>query len=138
MTQQNSIFRFDLKSFIIAIVIFIIEVLIALYVKDNFIRPYVGDVLVVILIYYFVKAFLRLPVQPLAIGVLIFSYIIEILQYFHFVKLIGMEYNRLANVVIGNYFAWEDILAYTIGITIVLVIEIYITTHNSTTTNRLP
>lgn len=138
MTKQNSLVRFHLKSFIIAIAIFFIEVLIALYVKDNFIRPYIGDVLVVILIYYFVKAFLRLPIWNLAIGVLIFSYMVEILQFYHFVELIGMEHNRFANVVIGNFFAWEDLLAYTIGITIVLVVEIYFTTHNSTTTNRQP
>ncbi|RZK56333.1 MAG: DUF2809 domain-containing protein, partial [Pedobacter sp.] len=111
--------------FLIAIAIFIIEVVIALYIKDNFIRPYVGDVLVVILIYYFVKAFIKAPVLPMAIGVLIFSYLVETLQYFQFVKLIGLADNKLANVVIGNYFAWEDIVAYTIGITIVLFIETY-------------
>ncbi|RYG15588.1 MAG: DUF2809 domain-containing protein [Chitinophagaceae bacterium] len=135
MKTQSTIFRFHFKSLLIAIVLFIVEVLIALYVNDNFIRPYVGDVLVVILIYYFVKAFLHIPVWSLAIGTLIFSYIVECLQYFNFVKLIGMENNRLANIVIGNFFAWEDIGAYTIGITIVLVIEIYLLKHNSTTTN---
>ena len=31
------------------LVIFCIEVLIALYVCDNFVRPYIGDVLVVVL-----------------------------------------------------------------------------------------
>ena len=32
------------------LVIFCIEVLIALYVRDNFVRPYIGDVLVVVLV----------------------------------------------------------------------------------------
>ena len=36
------------------LLIFCIEVLIALYVRDNFIRPYVGDMLVVVLVYSFV------------------------------------------------------------------------------------
>lgn len=125
MEKQKNIFRFHLNSFLIAIAIFIIEVIIALYIKDNFIRPYIGDVLVVILIYYFVKAFIKAPVLPMAIGVLIFSYLVETLQYFQFVKLIGLADNKLANIVIGNYFAWEDIVAYTIGITIVLFIETY-------------
>lgn len=125
MVKQKNIFRFQLNSFLIAIAIFIIEVIIALYIKDNFIRPYIGDVLVVILIYYFVKAFIKAPVLPMAIGVLIFSYLVETLQYFQFVKLIGLADNKLANIVIGNYFAWEDIVAYTIGITIVLFIETY-------------
>ncbi len=33
--------------------LFIVETLIALFVRDAFIRPYMGDVLVVILIYFF-------------------------------------------------------------------------------------
>ena len=37
------------------LVIFCIEVLIALYVRDNFVRPYIGDVLVVVLVYSFVR-----------------------------------------------------------------------------------
>lgn len=121
--ETQKTFRLHKKSLFIATAIFIIEVLIALYITDNFVRPYVGDVLVVILIYYFLKAFVRIPVWPLAIGTLLFAYLIETLQYFEFVKLIGLGDNRLANVVIGNYFAWEDIMAYTVGIAIVLMIE---------------
>lgn len=123
MEQHQNIIRFDKKSFLIAVAIFIIEILIALYITDNFVRPYVGDVLVVILIYYFVKTFVNVPVWPLAIGTLLFAYLIETLQYFEFVKLMGLGDNQFANVVLGNYFAWEDIIAYTIGIAIVLMIE---------------
>ncbi|RZL19551.1 MAG: DUF2809 domain-containing protein [Pedobacter sp.] len=125
MKKQKPFFRFHLPSLLIAVVIFIIEVLIALYITDNFIRPYVGDVLVVILIYYFVKAFVHIGVWPLAIATLLFSYLVETLQYFQFVKMIGLNDNKLANIVIGNYFAWEDIAAYTIGITIVVFLEMY-------------
>ena len=42
------------------LVIFCIEVLIALYVRDNFVRPYVGDVLVVVLVYSFVILFCKM------------------------------------------------------------------------------
>ena len=75
------------------------------------------------LIYYFVKAFVKIEVWPLAIATLLFSYLIETLQYFQFVKRVGLEHSRLANVVIGNYFAWEDIWAYTIGAVIILLAE---------------
>ena len=37
------------------IILLITEVLIALYVHDDFIRPYVGDAIVVIVIYTFVR-----------------------------------------------------------------------------------
>ncbi|WP_461788425.1 ribosomal maturation YjgA family protein [Pedobacter sp.] len=123
MEKKENRFRFEKKSFFIALAIFVIEVLIALYISDKFVRPYVGDVLVVILIYYFVKAFVKISTWPLAIGTLLFSYLIETLQYFQFVKLIGLGDHKLANIVIGNYFAWEDLLAYTIGIIIVVIIE---------------
>lgn len=137
MEKQENTFRFDKKSFLIAVVIFIIEVLIALYLTDNFIRPYVGDVLVVILIYYFVKAFVHIGIWPLAIATLLFSYLIETLQYFQFVKLIGLGDNKLANIVIGNYFAWEDMIAYTIGITIVVFIETYFIKRKTTYNGRI-
>ena len=125
MKPNKPYFRFHLGSLLVALAIFTIEVLIALFITDNFIRPYVGDVLVVILIYYFLKAFVNIGIWPLAIATLLFSYLIETLQYFQFVKLIGLGDNKLANIVIGNYFAWEDIMAYTIGITIVILIETY-------------
>ena len=136
MEKQENAFRLDKKSFLIAVVIFIIEVLIALYITDNFVRPYIGDVLVVILIYYFVKAFVNIGVWPLAIATLLFAYLIETLQYFQFVKLIGLGDNKLANIVIGNSFAWEDIIAYTIGITIVVLIEAYATKRKTTYNER--
>ena len=116
-------FNFNLRYFVSTIVLFIIEVLIALYAHDQFIRPVVGDVLVVILIYAFVKAFVNTPVVKTAIAVLLFSYAVEFSQYLQLVKILGFSESRLANIVMGNYFSWIDMLAYTIGIFIVLVVE---------------
>jgi hypothetical protein len=104
-------------------ILFFIEVLIALYVHDNFIRPYIGDLLVVILIYCFCKSFTKLPSKPLAIGVLLFAYTIETLQYFQITKWLGLSHYKLANIIIGTSFSWEDILCYTVGIAIVLFFE---------------
>ena len=115
--------RFNLNYFLYAILLFIIEVLIALYAHDNFIRPYLGDFLVVILIYCAAKSLLPFPVGTLALSVLLFSYVIEGLQYLNFVDFIGLGDSKLANVVIGNYFSWTDMLAYTLGILFVLSLE---------------
>jgi hypothetical protein len=103
--------------------LFLIEVLIALYAHDRIIRPYIGDLLVVILIYCFVKSFLNTPVLPTAICVLIFSYAIEVLQYFDLVSLLGLQDSNIARIVIGTSFAWVDLLAYTAGIIILLFFE---------------
>ena len=115
--------RIHKQYLIAAIVLFFIEVLIALFVHDRFIRPYVGDYLVVILLYCAVKAFFDWPVLPVGAGVLVFSYLIEFLQYFNLVAVLGLQNNHLANVIIGNSFALEDLLAYTWGIITVISIE---------------
>lgn len=116
-------FTFRKNYFFFFILLFVIEVLIALYVHDNFVRPYIGDVLVVILLYCFVKSFIKLPVMPVAVGVLIFSFIIEILQYCNIVDRLGLGHSKLARTVIGTSFAWEDIWAYIAGFIVILVAE---------------
>lgn len=115
--------KFNPYYFTIAAILFVIEVLIAVYIQDEIIRPFIGDLLVVILIYCSVKAFLNTKLYPTVLFVLVFSYVIEILQYFNFVRLIGLADSKLANIIIGNYFAWMDILMYTLGILIVIIIE---------------
>ncbi|QKJ29745.1 DUF2809 domain-containing protein [Mucilaginibacter mali] len=115
--------KFSVRYFILTILLFLTEVFIGMYVDDAIIRPYGGDFLVVILIYCFVKSFLDTPVIQTAIGVLLFSYLIEVSQYFHLVDLIGLGNSRIAVVMMGNYFAWTDMLAYTLGIVTVIIIE---------------
>jgi hypothetical protein len=114
---------FRKQYFILALSLFLIEVLIALFLHDRIIRPYVGDFLVVILIYCFIRSFINAPVLPTAVGVLIFAYAIESLQYVDLIGRLGLRDSRIANVVLGNYFEWTDIVAYTLGIVTVLLVE---------------
>jgi len=115
--------KINLKYSIATLLLFLIEMIIALFVRDDFIRPYGGDFLVVILIYCFVKSFLDTPVLSTAISVLAFAYLIETLQYFQIVHHLGWDQSRIANILIGNYFTWVDMLAYTLGIAFVVVTE---------------
>ena len=112
-----------LKYGLLALLLFGIEVLIALYLHDRIIRPYIGDLLVVILIYCFLQALVNAPVFATALGVLLFAYAVEILQYFHVVELLGLGHSKLARVIIGSSFEWMDMLAYTLGIGLVVSIE---------------
>ncbi|MCH5689461.1 DUF2809 domain-containing protein [Niabella sp. W65] len=116
-------FTFRKNYFFFFILLLVVEVLIAVYVHDNFVRPYIGDVLVVVLLYCFLKAFVKVPVIPAAIVVLIFSFVIETLQYFNIVDRLGLEHSKLARTVIGTYFAWEDIWAYVAGFILILIAE---------------
>jgi len=116
-------FKFNPAFLVLTILLFTTEVLIAGYVHDNIIRPYIGDLLVVILIYCFIKSFFDFPVLKTAIGVLIFSYTIEILQYLKLVELLGLQHSKAANIIIGNSFEWVDMLAYTGGFATILFAE---------------
>lgn len=119
-------FKFNKTYFGLTVLLFCIEVLIALFVHDDFVRPYVGDVLVVILIYCFVKSVLDLPEFVLAIAVLLFAFAIEFLQYIKIVNVLGLEKSELWRTVLGTSFAWLDMLAYVVGIGVVLMVEKYI------------
>jgi hypothetical protein len=118
--------NFNKKYFGLAILIFIVEVLIALFVRDKFVRPYLGDVLVVILIYCFLKSFLRAPVISVAMFVLVFSFTVEFLQYLNIVQKLGLEKSTIARIVIGTSFAGADLLAYLVGIVFILLVEQYL------------
>lgn len=121
--MHKTLFQFHRKYFFLLILLFATEVFIAVYLHDALIRPYGGDFLVVILIYCFVKSFLNTPVMVTALAVLLFSYLIETLQYFHLVDMLGLEKSTIARVVIGTSFAWTDLLAYSLGVLLVLVME---------------
>ena len=114
---------FNRAYFILAFVLLIVEVLIALYVRDAFIRPYVGDYLVVIMVYCALMAFIDASPMKLALIALLFAYFIEALQYFNFLNTIGLAHNEFAKTLIGYGFAWLDLLAYTLGIMTVLLVE---------------
>jgi len=116
-------FSFHKKYFIPAIILFLVEVFIGAGMHDAIIRPYGGDFLVVILLYCLVKSFMRLKVQTAALSILLFSYAVEILQYFRIVNVLGLAGSKIACIIIGTSFAWTDLLAYTLGILAVLAAE---------------
>lgn len=114
---------FNRKYATVAIVLFVIEVAIALFVKDRFVRPYGGDVLVVMLIYATVKAFLTIETVTLAFAVLLFAFGIEFLQYLNVVERFGLTDSPVISTVLGTSFAWMDLVAYLAGTIILLLIE---------------
>jgi hypothetical protein len=116
-------FKFSFTYSILAIIFFITEVFIALYMHDTVIRPYGGDFLVVMLIYCFVKSFMNTPVMATAIGVLLFAYAVEISQYFHLVNVLGLERSSLAKALMGTSFSLIDLLMYTLGTMAILITE---------------
>lgn len=113
--------KFHLQSFIIFLILFIFEILIAQ--TTGFIRHTFGDFLVVILLYYFVKSFFKIRPKKLALGILIFSFGVELSQAINLIYLIGLEHSKIAQLVIGTTFSFGDLIAYTLGIITILLIE---------------
>lgn len=120
---MGTILKFRGRYFIIALIIFFVEVLIALYVHDRIVRPYIGDFLVVILVYCFLRAFINSSVIKLALAALLISYAVEILQYADMLGRLGLQDSGVARVVLGTSFEWIDMVAYTLGIVLVLCVE---------------
>lgn len=122
-------FRFNLKYFLLTIAIFMVEILIATTFKDLFfVRAYLGDVIVVMLLYTLVLAFLKIENRTkLIIGIFIFSVIVEVLQYFKIADLLHLKPGSIAAIVVGNSFSWIDILCYAIGCLLIFVVEKFYT-----------
>ncbi|RKR83630.1 uncharacterized protein DUF2809 [Mucilaginibacter gracilis] len=106
-----------------AFLLFLTEVIIGRYIHDTIIRPYIGDLLVAILIYCIVKSLVNTPVFKTAVWVLVFCYLVEVSQYFNLIGLLGWQNSKLAHIILGSHFSWIDMLCYTIGILLVLVVE---------------
>ena len=103
--------------------LFAVEVFIAAFIKDSFVRPFIGDVLVVIFIYCLVRTFWKIRYRTAALSVLLFACAIEILQYFNLVAVLGLQKYKILAIAIGSTFDWKDIIAYVLGTTIVLMLE---------------
>lgn len=110
-----SIRKKRLAYFIATVLLFGIEVLIALFVHDNFIRPYVGDVLVVVLIYTFIRIIFPEKIRLLPLYIFLFAAGVEVLQYFQIAEVLGLSGNRILSVVIGSVFDVKDIVCYGVG-----------------------
>ncbi len=105
------------------ILILITEIIIALFVRDSFIRPYGGDILVTVLICCFARIFFPEKIKLLPIWVFLFSFAVEIGQYFDFVTLLGLGEIKFFRILLGTSFSFIDIICYGVGCIIFFVCE---------------
>ncbi|MEJ5050947.1 DUF2809 domain-containing protein [Chryseobacterium culicis] len=131
-------FQFSLKYLLLTVFIFLVEVLIATKLSDIFfIRAYLGDVIVVMLLFTFVKSFVKINDQKLILGILIFSFLVEFAQYFNIAEKLGFRPGSLMYIVIGNSFSWIDNLCYTVGC-LILYVLVKITNNEGLTSTPNP
>lgn len=116
--------RINRTYLLLTIFLFLIEVLIAIFLKTGFIRHTVGDFLVVILIYCFFKSFFNINSTKLAIAVFLFALCIELLQLLNILSLLGLENNKIAILLLGSTFHFSDLAAYFLGMVSFLIIDL--------------
>lgn len=106
-----------------ALLLFLTEAVIALMVHDDFIRPYMGDALVVILIYCMVRTVVPEKMILLPLYVFLFACFTEFMQYLHIVERLGLQDHTFFRILMGMVFDWSDILSYGVGCMLLGVYE---------------
>ena len=98
----------------------LIEVLIALFVHDRFIRPYGGDVIVEWVLYCLVMAvFPKTDPKYVPVFIFLFSCAVELSQLFGLVYALGLGESRFFRTLLGTSFSFVDILCYFAGCAII-------------------
>ncbi len=119
-----------LVYFSLSVICFIACILIVKLFSDNqFIRGSLGDIVVILLIYFFIKIFKDLNALKLTVFTLAAAYIIEFLQYLKITSFIGLEHNTIVQLILGSVFDPKDLIAYTIGAILVYIIDTKLVRH---------
>ena len=104
------------QHLLIALLILAVEILIATtFSTIRFVRAYLGDYLAVMLLYHLIQSIRLSPPWQLAMGVFVFSCVIEFAQFFHIVDALGLQQGSLLRTLIGTHFSWMDLCMYLLG-----------------------
>lgn len=130
--------QFCIPALICAAALLLIEIGIALFVHDRFVRPYGGDILVTVLLCCIWRGFIPLSSRKasrredvqdsvpeemppsafqclMPLWVFLFACFVEILQAVDIVNLLGLGGNTFFRIIIGTSFSFVDILCYAVG-----------------------
>ena len=90
----------------------------------NWINFYFGDALWALMIFFiFGFVFRARETRCITLGALLFSYSIEISQLYHSQWIDSLRKTRIGGLVLGYGFLWSDLVSYTVGIGIGILIE---------------
>jgi len=106
--------------FTVFIAIFAVEVCIALFVDDRIIRPYVGDVLVTVLLCCLSRTVF--PKMPPALPVFGLSVAVELWQWLGLTEILHLK-GTMLGAVLGSTADGKDLLCYGLGCLVFLGME---------------
>jgi len=113
---------FNRSAFVALLAVTLLEVLIATLGKPYpLLRGFVGDVVAVGWAYLVYRSFIRAGVLPLAVAALLTGYAVEFGQYL--ARYLGWRIEQpVLRIVLGSVPDWWDMLAYTLGFFLVLLL----------------
>ena len=101
------------------IITFLFEIIIALYFTDGIIRNYIGDILIIICLYFFSKIIFLDKIKNIELYILMLGIIAETMQYFNISKYLAND-NKILKIILGTTFDIKDIVCYLIGCAIIV------------------
>ena len=119
-----------------SIALLAILILIALFVRDSFVRPFLGDVLAVLWVHLCIRAVLNVRHTIAACVALGIAFTLECAQYFALLDVLGLRGFPPARIILGATFDPLDLLAYALGFILILAIERGIVRRQTRTTAR--
>lgn len=100
----------------IALVILLAEILIAtVFARVVSVRAFLGDYLVVMLLYHALRAVTSLSPRRTATGVFVLACLVEFSQCFHLADRLGLRHGSFLAIALGNSFSLPDLLMYLLG-----------------------
>lgn len=105
------------------LVLLAVEVVIALFVTGGIVRGYLGDVLVVVVVYCFVRTFVRNEARLLPLWIFLFAVAVELVQYADLAGRLGIDQRSAAGVIVGSVFDPADVVCYFVGCAGIAVFE---------------
>jgi ABC-type glucose/galactose transport system permease subunit len=75
------------------------------------------------MLYYFLRSFIKTKPIYAAIIVLLIAYLVEFLQLLQILNYLNVEENSVLRIIFGTTFSVTDLIAYTLGIVTVFLIE---------------
>lgn len=103
------------------IALFSIEILIGT-LTSGWIRGYIGDVLVLPLLYCLIRIFTPALPRSLPLWLFALGCLAELLQLLRFAELLGFAEGSLPAVILGTRADWRDVLCYAIGTLLTIIV----------------
>ena len=106
-----------------AAILFVVEAVIALFVRDAFVRPYIGDVLATAMVYFAARSVAPVGRALAASAALGLGVAIELGQALDVLEHLGLGGQQWARVVFGGVFDLKDLACYAVGVGFAVLLD---------------